>query len=472
MHTTETIVLVNPNATIPEDFLAALLVEKPNVWGVAIVSNGKVIVRHSNDPTVQKIQDLHKTFAAKNLVLHVGTLPTPIDDKSRQPFILENTAEGLPAIVAFVEGDYKMHTVKDGIGSDSYYMTQEVLSPLVNQFWQATGNNIEGTMTFMKNKMQQKTLIGAAGDRGTVTLVAANSDIHSISFNDQDAVFDWGETSRHHHYGQPQAEYPVKEEVVEKPAAKEMTEEELLELAMGGGTLSSPITPPSTTASNVPASQLSTTALKSTTASNIPTFTRINIKGWSNSQKKDLCDRCKIPRPANLPNLMYIDVPTNQVPVKDLAKAVKVEEPIKSDAPAPTGSVPAIPAHVDTPSTLMAPVVPLTQITAFQKVFLSSPEIVELMKLHAGKVPTEKELQDFEAAYPSWSKQTNVPIENTAFYSYTAFLLLCKEYPNLAAALLGTFRNGYFKNFKIQAPAVQFAQDNQRAIGNGSSKRR
>lgn len=498
MQRLSTIVQINPNQEIDDRYFESLLKAGTTIWGMALVSGGKITINRSNDPTLQKIKDVHDVFKDKDLTLHFSNDTPPVDPKSRQPFVLATDADGKPAIVAFVEGDYKAHALKDGIGSDEYYMVQEVLQPLVTQFWDLTSSNVEGTMKLMSNTMQEKIVRGAAGERGTVVLMASTGQIHTITDNDQDATFPWGDVSRHHDFGHEQ-------EVIQQPepeVKKEMTPSELMALAMGGSAEEAPVTGAKSpavyagsaeTAARIEEKKRTTAEIlavaakeaKGTTAdTSKPTHIRIPVPTESNSKRKDFFDKVlRIPRPAGWETMSHIDVPYSQCPPKFLPKAVDLPETLPAKdtttqhvtnaqtATKPNGSVPAVPAAV------IVPIIPIAQIKAFKDTFLNSVEMRAVIQSLGGKVPGEKELQEMEAKFPSWAKQTATPLLHMASVSHAGYVALCKEYPNLAASLLGEFGLNYLRNYKEPAAAigsgsVPLAQDNQRAIGGGSSKRR
>jgi hypothetical protein len=122
-------------------------------------------------------------------------------------------------------------------------------------------------------------------------------------------------------------------------------------------------------------------------------------------------------------------------------------------------------------STLIVPIIPIDQIKAFRDTFLNSAEVRKIMLETGGNVPDAATIQKMEESFPKWAKQTDFPLVRAALFSHSAFVALVRDYPMLAACLLGELSHSYLRNFKTPV-VVPVVQDNQRAVGNGQSSRR
>lgn len=484
-----TLITVNPQQNVPVGYWEAALRGGANVYGAAIVEEGNIFLNRSDAPTVQSLKDLRDMFFDQPLHMYLGNEPEPIDEQSRQPFVLLSNDAGEPLIVAFVEGDYDKHMLKDGVGSPEFYMVQDVLNDLVSGYAEATDGDVNKIMKMLANKSSSSVINGACGDRGAVVIVANNGEFHCIQKNDVDNEYVWGDVSRHH--GFEVADYPAKEEPVveEKVEPKKMTAKEKMELAMGSSS-SKVVKLGSDEATKALAQQktkltneilaqakkeqpviANTEAIHkpgaTSTAIIPPNTVRLEVprgKGVSNGTTKDFIKKYMDGIvPSNWAQILYIDVPLHKAPASmlpDIKPKDVTPKEVTSDkviqAEGHKGSVP------QTPPTMIVPVIPLTQIKAFNDTFLNSAMMKELLAKNGNKVPTEAELQEMEKAFPSWEEQTKLPIIKTSNWSHAAFSVLVRNYPDLAATLLGVYHAGYFKNFK--APVVQQVtqQDNQK----------
>lgn len=491
------IVLVHPNHDVPQAYWEGVInAIKPNVYGFAVAEKGEITYHTADDPTVESLQAAREIFRDCMAIYYVGNAPTPIDIKSRQPFVIQQTEDGKPAIVAFIEGDYSPQGMENGVASNEFYMAENVLVELATQFWEAAGGDMTKMMKFMGNKISTASIHNASLDRGNVVLLANNGLTHQFQKNDQDMEYDWGAVTKHFDYGV--SDYPVKEEaapVVEPP--KELTRAEKLAAAMGTKASATAKQQVVKAGSDEAAKELAAKKQKLTdeilaraaeekkaepvkptpvivdmrpkvpaktaTAAAPEQTVRLTVprgNGVSNTATKDFLRKYLGDCPLNWNEMVYIDVPMSKAPVMPVHSPAPVfakrtePEHVTTDkviqAEGHKGSVPPVPANV------IVPIIPLAQIKAFNDTFVKSAMMKEIMGPAGEVVPTEADLQAMEKKFPSWEQQTKFPLVRTAHFTHTADLALVRDYPQLAATLLGAYRMGFFKNWK---PAVA-VQDN------------
>lgn len=488
MQTRDTLIHLKPNQKAPEAYLQAAIAFGATICGAVVIEDGKLTVNKIDTPTTKNLQDLQEIFPDRDIIVGLSSLPAPVDAKSRQPFVLQYTDDGDPAIVAFIEGDYTTHTVKDGLGSDAYYACTEHVEPLVELFWSTTNGDVDKVFNLLNSKTSNTALHGLSGDRGNMLIVFNNGKIIDIMKNDQDAEFPWGDVSRHHDYGMAETTAAVVEEPV-VPAVE--TSQQKMARIMGGslGDTAVTLSPPSNrevaVSPEAKKAELRQEVLKaaakeansSTAAAPGDGGILVDISGYSNGQKKKFFDKYnKGIYPDDFKNMKTFPVPVSEASTEMLNQAKKVPfqknttpAVVTSDKTAPAsgskGSVPTI------SSTLIVPVIPVDQIKAFRDTFLNSAEVRRIMTETGGNVPDAEAIQKMEEAFPKWAKQTDFPLVRAALFSHSAFTAVVRDYPQLAACLLGELSRSYLRNFK--APAVVIAaQDNAPKVVAGGSRRR
>lgn len=482
MQTRDTLIHFKPNQKAPEDYLTAAINFGATVCGAVVIEDGKLTVNKIDKPTVKNLQDLQEIFPDRDIIISLSNLPAPVDVKSRQPFVLQYTDDGEPAIVAFIEGDYSAHTVKDGLGSDAYYACTEHIEPLVELFWSTTGGDVDKVFNLLNSTTSNKALHGYSGDRGNMMLVFNNGKVIDIMKNDQDAEFDWGDVSRHHDYGMAAtiAEPEVKATVL----APVETSAQKMARIMGGSVGDTAVTvSPEAKKAELRQEVLKAAAqeAKSTTApvTNGNDKILVDISGYSNGQKKKFFDKYnKGIYPDGFKDMKTFFVPVSEASTEMMAQAKRTEPSKKDTEPkiipssqalTSTGSKGSVPTVA---STLIVPVIPVDQIKAFKEKFLQSADVRKIMQETGGNVPDAAAIQKMEEAFPRWAKQTDFPLVRAALFSHSAFVALVRDYPQLAACLLGELSHSYLRNFKPAAATTTAVQDNTKQVATTGGRRR
>lgn len=480
----QTVIVVEEGQSVPDAFWEKAITAETNVYGYAMVSNGEVIWGQHPNPTPTDLNELRAIAGTSRMVFFLGHFPGEFHEDDQQPFVVQANDKDEAQVLAFLAGDFTNWAEEGSSRADAYFACENMVVPQIAQLWEFTGGNIDKLMMALDNKAQENVFKNLSNTKSFVVLVSANDIIKVFAKGAEATSFEWGHVSDTHGYAEQT--FPVKEPFV-VPAEKAMTVAEKLRSRLKDGVqvvegaksrISAPSGAPAVKSVIAPKaevapakveppvvlhkpSELKKPLIASTTPITQQTQ-KISLKGKSNGERKKLINQTLGYLPQGWKDLAEIDVPLNKVPpriLKDLSQLAEVkaqagDPPFEKDV-SPSAEVKAAVEASEgnkdaktTTATIMLPIIPIAQRHDFDKKFMASADMKTLLAKKDSVIPSPDEIQEMENKLPSFSQQMKQNIEDTFRWPHVSLRVLIRDYPDIAAVLMETYRLGYIKHFK------------------------
>jgi hypothetical protein len=416
------------------------------------------------------------------MVFFLGNYPGEFHEDDQQPFVIQANDKDEAVVVGFLAGDFTNWAEPGSVRADAYFACENMVVPQIAQLWELLDGNIDKVMSALDNKAQENVFKNISSTKSFVALISSNDIIKVFTKGVEATSFEWGHVSDTHGYSE--ATFPAKEEAPVEPEKVQTVADKLRSRLQGGERPKSRIAAPagapaiktiSTPTKAVETSSVveqpvvlnnTTTVKKTLIASTTPikqTTQTVKLSG-SNGARKSIINQCLGYLPQGWKNLKEIEVPLNKVPVRilrdltQLGTAVEVktteEPPFEKDV-APSAEVKAAVEASEatkdaktTTATIQLPIIPIAQRHDFDKKFMASADMKALLAKKENTIPSPEEIQEMENKLPSFSQQMKQNIEDTFKWPHVSLRVLIRDYPDIAAVLMETYRLGYIKHFK------------------------
>ena len=171
--------------TVSGDYLSKVTGESNTSMGLAVATtNGSHIeVRKILGGFTENAQKLfnHPSLLNRKILVGFGTGAgaTSLDDV--QPYPVLNNAEGKPLIVAFLNGDFSQFTRDEETSSPEQNCVRIEVIPRVAKAYKYAKEDLHETMNELKDPITMRDWsYFMLGDKGCITLMAANGDVNHI----------------------------------------------------------------------------------------------------------------------------------------------------------------------------------------------------------------------------------------------------------------------------------------------------
>jgi hypothetical protein len=443
---TGTIVRRNAKTFIPNAFLEKVLEANPNGWGAAIVSDTdgekSLLINHGTDLTVEFIQETMQTFEKNDITFYFANSEDALSEESTSPYILVEM-DGVPKIIAFIEGNFPGHAKTDSALPPEYHMVHEVLKDKFQGLYDMVDGDLTKLMETVKKPFFRKEMLLNSVSRGNITIVAANGESVSFVQGDTQAEFPWGWTSNTHGYVAEGKKEPPKE-----PPKKAMFEK------IGKSTVREKATPSSPAAAEAAAS-----APKAETAV-IKNYTTKKEKPPAHLSRKDKGNWYKHKigyKPKGWENAVSVDVyvdpqgkvmsfsqvkalGTEAIGVMQLAKNPERDKDTETENLPETKMTNAPAAGEKAVTTEVLPLMSPDSRKYVQNM-MKDAGVQKTISENADMILKPDKVQQQEAKFADFAKQLGDKVDITDFikWSYEMRLKLAQERPDASANMNHTF---------------------------------
>lgn len=172
---------------LPTELLEKAVTENPTAWGVALVTPDGLITSSGpdadgdNGPSVELITGTVEQFAERNIHFYLCNSESAINMDDVSPHWIVEGEDGLPRIVAFVEGQFGGFERKDSSHPTSYHFVQDHLIPEIKEVYDLVDGNLPKIMTLINKDSFKKKLMGHATSAATITFVMADGEATTLS---------------------------------------------------------------------------------------------------------------------------------------------------------------------------------------------------------------------------------------------------------------------------------------------------
>lgn len=206
---------------LPTELLEKAVTENPTAWGVALVTPDGLITSSGpdadgdNGPSVELITGTAEQFAERNIHFYLCNSESAINMDDVSPHWIVEGEDGLPRIVAFVEGQFGGFERKDSSHPTSYHFVQDHLIPEIKEVYDLVDGNLPKIMTLINKDSFKKKLMGHATSAATITFVMADGEATTLNSADTGKEFPFGWVSNTYGYGvEAKATEPAKKTMI------------------------------------------------------------------------------------------------------------------------------------------------------------------------------------------------------------------------------------------------------------------
>lgn len=205
---------------VPTDYAKRAIEANPTAWGVALVTEGELMLNKGTGLDLELFQDTQKDFEKQDITFGLVSSPSAISLEDISPFtILSNTdKEETPLLVAFIDGRFPQYEQSQSSHPAEFFVANEYLIPKLQEMFDLTGGDIAKVMEVLKKPHFKKDMLLTATPSGVITFVSATGEALTFAKTDDASEYSWGWVSRNYDY----AKAPPTDRTEEVPKKKTM----------------------------------------------------------------------------------------------------------------------------------------------------------------------------------------------------------------------------------------------------------
>lgn len=477
------IVIKKADQLVPEELFKKVLTENKSCYGAATIAEG--MIGSGAVPKTGTIEELMKSQLENKdipVVFFFGNFPAGFAKEDMQPYVLLRNAEQEPIVVAFLEGNFPGFEKTDSAHAAEYYVVIDELIPKFQSYFEMVGEDLDKLTKQFEGVMIKKDMDRLIGERGVITLLAANGKISTFEDNSEGNDFSWGWASKTYGYNGAPVAVKEKEVVSETGLGSFRPGNKKVVARQGDAPAVKPVEVPKPVVETKPdAPKAPVEAPKTDTA--IPAGVAITVKCPDNVHAKNAIKDYYRTRlgfvPENWKQKPSItDVPRGKAAaIKSfadpaLANAMPAAAP-KADAGQPMGPVEKArtSGHVvgskDTGVKHIAEITPsksgkdakkepqeaVALLSADTKKYLADSwlkgaQVVKSLDANSKEIPDPAKLQEIETKFGSFCDQNGMNLEDFFRTDLKAWIELGEHCPDALALALCDFRRAYIKMLK------------------------
>lgn len=199
-----TIVLRNPKAELPKDYIQKILAVHTSSAGYAVQTVEKGVPTLVSDqmdhaPTYEDVKELLDGYPDNRMLLAFGKLEKP-ELKFIQPFDL-SIDDGKDTLLSFaVEGDFP--TMVEGGNPEEYNLATKVIIPNLSKFLRISNGDLDKFMAELKDPTFVEMAMARISERGVFCFLPPVGDAFWLGKDKLGSTFPWGQVSNAHGYSE------------------------------------------------------------------------------------------------------------------------------------------------------------------------------------------------------------------------------------------------------------------------------